>query len=118
MHNTKLSIGKICNVYDFHVRWVFLPRVSESRPSRLRRGWYSETSGEKFISHGTPYKMHFIAYFTLQGTLAMLNTLRQVEDHENHVRWIYLTTVHYMGESQKYARICVLQPISTSADIY
>ena len=23
----------------------------------------------------------------------MLNTLRKVEDHEHHVRWIYLTTV-------------------------
>ena len=31
----------------------------------------------------------------------MLNTLRKVKDHENHVRWIYLTTVLYMGESQK-----------------
>ena len=34
----------------------------------------------------------------------MLNTLRKVEDHENHVIWIYFTTVFYMGESQKYAR--------------
>ena len=35
----------------------------------------SETSGEKSISHGKPYKMHFLAYFTLQSTLVMLNTL-------------------------------------------
>ena len=34
----------------------------------------------------------------------MLNTLRKFEDHENHVRCIYLTTVLNMGESQKYAR--------------
>ena len=34
----------------------------------------------------------------------MLNTLRKVKDHENHVKLIYLTTVLYMGESQKYAR--------------
>ena len=33
-----------------------------------------------------PYIMHFLAYFTLQG---MLN----IEDHENHMRWIYLATV-------------------------
>ena len=35
----------------------------------------------------------------------MLTTLRKVEDHENHVRWIYLKTVLNMGESQKYVRI-------------
>ena len=34
----------------------------------------------------------------------MLKSQPKVEDHENHVRWIYLTTVLYMGESQKYAR--------------
>ena len=51
--------------------------------------------------------MYFLAYFTLQGTLIKLNTLRKVEDHENHVRWIYLKTVLYMGESQKYARILI-----------
>ena len=34
--------------------------------------------------------MHFIAYFTLQGTLVMLNTLCKVEYHENHVIWTYL----------------------------
>ena len=28
----------------------------------------------------------------------------KVADHKNHVRWIYLTTVTYMGEGQKYAR--------------
>ena len=48
--------------------------------------------------------MYFLAYFTLQDMLVMLNTLHKVEDHENHVRWIYLTTVLYMGESQKYVR--------------
>ena len=50
--------------------------------------WDSETNGEKSISHGKPYKMYFLAYFTLQGTLVMINTLHKVEDHENHVRWI------------------------------
>ena len=35
----------------------------------------------------------------------MLNTRHKVEDHENHVRWIYFTAVLYMGESQKYASI-------------
>ena len=84
----------------FHVRWVFSPQISESHPSRLP--WDSETSGEKSISHGKPYKLHFIAYLTLQGTLIKLNTRRKVEDHEQHVRWMYLITVIYMGESQKY----------------
>ena len=58
-------------------------------------------SGEKSISHGKPYKIHFLANFTLQGTLIMLNTLCKIEDYENHVRWIYLTTVLNMGESRK-----------------
>ena len=86
----------------FHVRWIFL---TTNLGEGLRRGWDSETSVEKSISHGKPYKMHFLAYFTFQGTLIMLNILRKVEYHENHVRWIYLTTVLYMGESKKYARI-------------
>ena len=30
--------------------------------------------------------------------------MRNVADHENYVRWVYLTTVLYMGECQKYAR--------------
>ena len=92
----------------------FSSRVSESHPSRLRRGWDSETSGEKSISHGKPYKMNFLTYFTLQGTLVILNTLHKVEDHENHVRWIYLTTVLYMG-SQKYARMDCLWPFLHAA---
>ena len=37
----------------------------------------------------------------------MLNTLRKVEDHENHVRWMYLTTVLYMRESPKYAKMMI-----------
>ena len=37
--------------------------------------------------------------------IIMLNISRKVEDHENYVRWIYLTTVLNMGESRKYARI-------------
>ena len=61
-------------------------------------------SGEKSISHGKPYKMYFNAYLTLQGTLLMLNTLHKVEDHENHARWIYLTTILHKEESQKYVR--------------
>ena len=43
---------------------------------RKRQGWDSETSGEKSISHGKPYKMHFLAYFTLRGTLVMLTLLK------------------------------------------
>ena len=79
----------VCILYDFPCEMDFS---------------HHETSGEKSISHGKLYKMHFLAYFTLQDTLGMLNTLRKVEDHENHGRWIYLTAVIYLGESQKYAR--------------
>ena len=35
----------------------------------------------------------------------ILSTPCKVADHENHVRWIYLTTVLCMGEGQKYARM-------------
>ena len=100
----------ICIGDDMHFVWFsmwdgfFSPWVSESHPSCLQRGCDSETNGEKSISYGKPYKMHFLKYFTVQGTLIMLNTLHKVEDHENHVRWIYLTTVLYVRESQKYAR--------------
>ena len=34
----------------------------------------------------------------------MQNTLHKVEDHENHVRWIYPTTVVNMGVCRNYAR--------------
>ena len=42
----------------------------------------------------------------------------KVADHENHVRWIYLTTVLCMGECQKYARShknCVSKYVSPSS---
>ena len=48
--------------------------------------------------------MNFLAYFALQATLVLLHTRNNVEDHENHVRWIYFTIVLNMGESRKYAR--------------
>ena len=71
--------------------------------------WDSETSVEKSISQpNKPYKTHFLAYFTLQVTLIMLNTLRRVEDHETHVRLIYLTTVIKMVGSRKHARIAII----------
>ena len=49
---------------------------------------------------------------SLQGMLVMLNTLCTVEDHENHMRWIYLTTVLNMGECRNYARINIYLAIS------
>ena len=79
--------------------------LSKSHKSHLRRGWDSKTSGEISISHGN-YKTNFLAYFILQGTLTMLHILRKVEDHENHVRWMYLTYhCSQHGEtSEKYVR--------------
>ena len=79
------------NWEDMHFVWFYMwdgffsPQVYESHPSRLGD---SETSGEKLFSHGKPYKMHFVAYFTLQDTLIMLPISRKVENYENHVRWI------------------------------
>ena len=46
-------------------------------PTRVAK-WDSETSGEKSISNGKPYKMHFLAYFTLQSMVIMLNTRHKV----------------------------------------
>ena len=44
---------KICILYGFPLEMHFSHHES------------GETSGEKSISHGKPYKMHFLAYFTL-----------------------------------------------------
>ena len=70
---------------------------------------------EKSISHGKPYKINFLAYFyiLMHFILIKLNTLCKVADHENHVRWIYLTTVLCIVEGQKYARICFGPPLCT-----
>ena len=90
----------IWGMYMFYMGWIHFV-------------WYSMWDGffspRVFESHATSVLFgdkYFLAYyyFTSQGTLVMLNTLRKVEDHENHVRWINRTTVLYMGESQKYAR--------------
>ena len=43
----------------------------------------------------------------------MLNILHKVEDHENHVRWIYLTTILNMEEIQKQ-----LQEWSVPGELY
>ena len=38
----------------------------------------------------------------------------KVADHENHVRWIYLTTVLCIGEGQKYARTGIITSLHNS----
>ena len=75
--------------YGFCICMEF-PHESPNPTRGLRTGWDSDTSGEESISHGEPYKIHFLAYFALQCTLVMLNTLRKIEDYDTHVRWIYL----------------------------
>ena len=60
----------------------------------------------KSISHGKPYNMHFLAYFSLQITLMYGgHVLHKVEYYENHVRCIYLTTVLNTGESRTFRTI-------------
>ena len=79
----------------------FSPLVSEIPPSGgIRR----PDRGEKNPSHMENHTKCIFSHTLHFSTLIMLNTLHKVEDHENHVRWIYLTTVLKMGESQKYAR--------------
>ena len=85
----------LCTV--FHVKWIFLttnlripPRVDEGGIRRrvVRNPSRMENHTKCIFSHN----LHFKACM-----LVMLNTLREVVDHDNHVRWIYLTTVLYMG---------------------
>ena len=72
---------KICILYGHPCDMDFSYHKSPNpTPSRLRWMWDSETSGEKSISHEKPYTMHFVAYFTPQGMLIILNTLCKVED--------------------------------------
>ena len=84
----------------FHVTWNFLttslriPPESRSDEGGIRRrvdlAW-------KTIQN---------AFSRILYNLIKLNIMCKVADHENHVRWIYLTTVLCMGEGQKYASIC------------
>ena len=63
---------KICILYGFPCE------MDLSHYKFLNTTWVAyDEGGEKYISHGILYKMHFLVYFTLQG---MLNTLRKVED--------------------------------------
>ena len=106
----------------FHVRWILLTTSLRIPPESVAtRVGFGDEWWEKSISHGKSFKMHFLAYFTLQGTLVMQNTLGKVEDPEKHVRWISLTTVLYMGESQKCARKtipCVLMLIMYETEFW
>ena len=82
----------------FHVRWNFLTTSLRIPPESLvtRVGFGDEW-----------WEIH-LAWKTIQNAFSRIfYTLRhfnQVAAHENHVRWIYLTTVLCMGKGQKYAR--------------
>ena len=100
-----LEILSYCQLYSMALRRErWFKEVLEYKRMCILYG--SETSGEKSISQRKSYKIHFLAYLTLQGTLVKLNALREIEYNEKYmyVRWIYLTTVLNMGESRKYAR--------------
>ena len=73
----------------FHVRWIFLTTSLRIPPELLATS----------VGFGDESAFSRIFY-----TLIKLNSLGKVADHENHVRWIYLTTVLCMGESQKYVK--------------
>ena len=77
----------------FHVRLSFLT-IS------LLITLESDFSDAKIHLTWKLYKMHFLAYFILQGEKYFV----QCEDNENHMRWMYLTTVLNMGVSLKYVR--------------
>ena len=74
--------AKIYFFMVFHVRWILLTTSLRIPPdSRLRsRVGFRDKWCEKLhltwkTIYGFVYKMHFLAYFTLQDTLVMLNTL-------------------------------------------
>ena len=92
----------------FHVIWIFLTTSLRIPPSHLRRGWFSETSGENSISHGKSYQMHFFAYFTLHCAKLKNMKLRKIEDHENHVRWIYPMIISPEAATQVYSKISTI----------
>ena len=104
----KFNNHQYFSFYSMHSVWFFIrdgffsTQVSESHPPKLivpRVGfeWW---------------EIH-LSWKTIQNVFSRLlytsrhvnhdNALSKVEDHENHVGWIYLTTVLDMGDSQKYA---------------
>ena len=114
---TWMSTNTIIHKEDMHFVWFsmwdgfFSPRVSESRPSRVatRVGF-----GDEWWEIHLTWKTIQNAFSRILYTLMHFNqTKYNVQSCRswNHVRWIYLTTVLCMGESQKYARsvqiICV-----------
>ena len=93
----------------FHVRWIFLttslriPPESLATRVRLRDKWW-----EIHLTWKTIQNAFSRILYALQVTFVMLNTctLRKIEDHENHVRLIYLTTVLYMGKVRNMGETC------------
>ena len=83
----------ICILYGFPCEMDFSHHKSLATRVGYRDEWWEIHRTWKTIQ-----KKYFIVYFTFQGDLIMPNTLRIIEYHENHVRWIYLTTVLNMGE--------------------
>ena len=101
--------GEVCgtilvrHVDDMHFVWFSIRDFSHHESQNPAQSLATNEIRRRVVRK--PYKMYFLAYFTLQDMLVMLNILRKVENHENHVRWIYIKTVLNMGDSRKYARI-------------
>ena len=85
----------ICILYCFPCEMEFSHHES---PNRNRR---------QVVRNPSHMENHAHAFSRILCTFVMINTLRKVKDHENHVRWIYLKTVLYIGGNQTHARICV-----------
>ena len=73
----------------------------------MQRGWDSETSGKKAISHIKSYTMHVLAYF-INHSKSIRYALHKVEYHENYVRWVYLITILNMGKSEVSEKIILI----------
>ena len=105
LHNNTYSIDislviiSYGSYFSVHVTPLRIPPSSLRDSAGFGDSWWEIHLTWKTIQNA------FSAYFTLQCTLIKLNIMRNVADHENHVRWVHLTTVLCMGECQKYARI-------------
>ena len=96
----------------FHVRWIFLTTTGTSLqiPSESRSAtrvvfgdeWLEIHLTWKTIPNALSRVLYTLNLIKLNISLMCIDCI--VADHENYVRWIYLTTVLCMGEGQKYPR--------------
>ena len=99
IRNTDFNLGTythrliilVLYLYFSSVTLVYGWPMGKYNFERLQWIWYAfcMVFHERWISHHSsleshPGRLHFLAYFTLQVTLIMLNTSRKVQDRDGH----------------------------------